>query len=95
MPRILVLREFPYTLDGGVTTLTAEPGQMFEAPADGPSLELLIGGGYAQLAHEQYAAAMPVVMHVKADPIHVTAADIERYGKEEAFARALRAAGHG
>jgi hypothetical protein len=86
---LLVLREFGYTLPDDATVHTAEPGQYLEVE-DPDHVAALIADGRAQPAEQQSQAAMGPQFHLAADPIHVTAADIEKYGKDEAFARALR-----
>jgi hypothetical protein len=86
---LLVLREFGYTLPDDTTVHTADPGQYLDVESP-DHVAALIADGRAQPAEQQPQAAMGPQFHFAADPIHVTAAEIERYGKEEAFARALR-----
>jgi hypothetical protein len=89
--RMLVLQEFGYTLpDAPETTHTASPGEWLDVESP-EHVASLIADGRAQLAEQQPQAAMGPQFHLAADPIHVTAADVEKYGKDEAFARAMRA----
>jgi hypothetical protein len=88
--RMLVLQEFSYTLpDAPETTHVAQPGEWIDVESP-DHVAALIADGRAQPAEQQPQAAMGPQFHLAADPIHVKAADIERYGKEEAFARAMR-----
>jgi hypothetical protein len=89
--RMLVLQEFGYTLpDAPETTHTASPGEWLDVESP-DHVAALISDGRAQLEQQPQAASMGPQFHLAADPIHVTAADVEKYGKEQAFSRAIRA----
>jgi hypothetical protein len=57
MLRLVVLRAFPYTLDGDATVQTARPGQLIDVVA-WDQAAYLIRDGLAQVHSEQPQAAM-------------------------------------